>query len=89
MTEVDAERAVDVIHDFARHQEAELHCFHVEVEIAPAQDLLGLCGCFGGRFGFLRRAVQVLIQGLGDILRPSVRAEGAVSRCFLFGGDDL
>lgn len=62
--EVDAERSIDVVHDFSSHQEAELHGFHVEVEIPPAQDLLGLCGGFGRRLGFGRSAVQILVWSL-------------------------
>ena len=64
MAEVDTECSIDVIYNFPSHQEAELHCFHIEVKIAPSQDLLGLWGCFSRRFGFQRRAVQILIRGL-------------------------
>ena len=39
------ERPVDVVHDLPRHQQAELHRLHVEVEVPPAEDLLGLHGC--------------------------------------------
>lgn len=85
VAEVDAERAVDVVDDFPRHQEAELHCLHVKVEIAPAQDLLSL----RGRFGFRMGAVKILIQGLGKVLWPSVWAERSVSSCLLLAGDDL
>lgn len=89
MTEVDTERAVDVVHDFPRHQEAELHRLHIKVKITPAQNLLCLWGCFSRRFGFGRLAVQILIQGLGEVLRPPVWTERAISRCFVFGGDYL
>lgn len=89
MAEVDTEGPVDVVHDFPRHQEAELHCLHIKVKIAPAQNLLCLCGRFSRWFGFGRLPVQILIQGLGEVLRPAVWAERAVSRCFVLGGDNL
>lgn len=89
MPEVDAERAVDVVHNFPRHQQAELHRLYIKVKIAPAQDLLGLWGCFCWWFGFGKGAVQILVQGLREVLRPSVWAKGAISRCFIFGGDYL
>lgn len=87
--EVDTERAVDVVHNFPRHQEAELHCLHIEVKITPAQDLLGLWGCFCRGLGFLRRSVQILIQGLWEVLRPSIWTKWAVGWCFMFGGNYL
>lgn len=65
MAEVDAEGSVDVVHYLSRHQEAELHSFHVKVEVPPAQDLLGLRGGFSGTLGFgRRRPVQELVGGL-------------------------
>lgn len=45
MAEVNRERAVDVVHNLPRYQQAELHGLDVEVEISPAKDLLGLHGC--------------------------------------------
>lgn len=44
VAEVDSERPVDVVHNLPRHQQAELHGLDVEVEVAPAEDLLGLHG---------------------------------------------
>lgn len=57
VAEVHTKSAVDVVNNFPCHQEAELHGLYVKVEIAPAQDLLGLWGSFGRRFGFRRGAV--------------------------------
>lgn len=45
VAEVNGERPVDVVDDLPRHQQAELHGLDVEVEVAPAEDLLGLHGC--------------------------------------------
>jgi len=41
VAEVDAEGPVDVVDDLPSHQQAELQCLDVEVEVAPAKDLLG------------------------------------------------
>lgn len=41
VTKVNAECPVNVVDDLPRHQEAEFDCFHVEVKVPPAQDLLG------------------------------------------------
>lgn len=90
MAEVDAEGPVDVVHDLSRHQEAELHGFHVKVEVPPAQDLLGLWGGLSGTLGFgRRRPVQELVGGLGEVLGPAVGTERAVGGSFVFGGNDL
>lgn len=45
VAEVNGERAVDVVHDLPCHQQAELHGLDVEVEVSPAEDLLGLHVC--------------------------------------------
>lgn len=45
VAEVNRERSVDVIDNLPCHQQAELHGFDIEVEVAPAKDLLGLHGC--------------------------------------------
>lgn len=45
MPEVNSERPIDVVHDLPCYQQAELHCLDVEVEVSPAEDLLGLHGC--------------------------------------------
>lgn len=62
MAEVDGECAIDVVHDLACHQQVELHCLDGEVEVAPAEDLLGLHGGFEGRFAL--RVIASLIQEL-------------------------
>lgn len=89
MAEVDAERSVDVVYNFPRHQEAELHGFHIEVEVPPAQDLLGLWGAFSRNLRFGRSSVQELVRGLREVLRPAVGTERAVRGGFVFGGNDL
>lgn len=45
MAEVNRECSVDVIDNLPCHQQAELHGFDIKVEVAPAEDLLGLHGC--------------------------------------------
>lgn len=45
MAEVNSERPIDVVHNLPCHQQAELHGLDVEVEVSPAEDLLGLHGC--------------------------------------------
>lgn len=45
VAEVNGERPIDVVDNLPRHQQAELQGLDVEVEVAPAEDLLGLHGC--------------------------------------------
>ncbi len=45
VAEVNSERPIDVVHNLPCHQQAELHGLDVEVEVSPAEDLLGLHGC--------------------------------------------
>lgn len=45
MAKVNSECPIDVVHNLPRHQQAELHGLDVEVEVSPAEDLLGLHGC--------------------------------------------
>lgn len=45
MAEVNGECPVDVVDDLPCHQQAELQGLDIEVEVAPAEDLLGLHGC--------------------------------------------
>lgn len=62
VAEVDCKRAVDVVHDLPRHQQAELERLDVEVEVAPAEDLFSLHGGFEGglAFGTVARVIQEL-----------------------------
>lgn len=48
MTEVNAEGAVDVVHDFPRQQKAEFQGLDADVEIAPTEDLFGARRFQGG-----------------------------------------
>ena len=92
VAEVDGEGPVDVVHDLPRHQQAELLRLHVEVEIAPAQDFLGLGRRFArgaGGFGFGGGAVQELVHGLGQVLGPTEGAGLSQERGLGFSGDDL
>lgn len=45
VAEVNSERPIDVVHNLSCHQQAELHGLDVEVEVSPAEHLLGLHGC--------------------------------------------
>lgn len=70
VAEVDGERAVDVVHDLACHQQVELQGLDAEVEVAPAEDLLGLHGSLEGRFAL--GVVACLIHELRLVPGPII-----------------
>lgn len=84
VAEVDGERPVDVVHDLAGHQQAELERLDVEVEVAPAEDLFSLHGGFEGRFAL--GSVACLVQELRLVSDPFVWVLEAEGGRFGFDG---
>ncbi len=80
VAEVDRKRPVDVVHDLPRHQKTKLERLDVEVEVAPAEDLLGLHGGFEGGFAF--GTVARLVQELRLVSHPFVGVLEAVGGRF-------